>query len=302
MAEVKNYKMPGRWAENAYTTIPQPPVTGLSYRNDELTEEETNTGQRYGSLGDSATWNQLLWAMSGIAKSLEEQGALSWSPLIDYNVGALVMGTDDHLYIALQPSGPNTKLVNPATEESEDMTWLDVTAKLQDEGTSIIPAGTVVAFSGSFGGERNRNPIPRGSSTPDTAWVLCDGGSDGLGGNVPDLRGRFILGASVNHEAGEIGGAETSTVSMSGNVDATTLTVQQIPSHNHTVTAPTTGDQGLELTPNWNVNPAPKYGEASATSSSTGGGASHTHSVNAVTASVATLPPYYALAYIMKVA
>ena len=73
--------------------------------------------------------------------------------------------------------------------------------------SAVLP-GTVVAFAGSFGGAGNRHPIPRGSSEPDTSWVLCDGGSDGKGGTVPNLLGRMILGASDTYKAGSTGGSE----------------------------------------------------------------------------------------------
>ena len=49
-------------------------------------------------------------------------------------------------------------------------------------------------------------PSPLGGSEPDAAWLLCDGGSDGKGGTVPDLRGRMIMGASDAYAAGSTGG------------------------------------------------------------------------------------------------
>lgn len=97
---------------------------------------------------------------------------------------------------------------------------LDVTV------SAAIP-GTIVAFSGAFGGEGNRHPIPLGGSEPDTGWVLCDGGSDGKGGTVPDLRGRMILGASDAHPAGSTGGSETHAHSLSGTVSVVSPTVPE---------------------------------------------------------------------------
>ena len=160
--------------------------------------------------------------------------------------------------------------------------------------SAVLP-GTVVAFAGSFGGEGNRHPIPLGSSEPDTSWVLCDGGSDGKGGTVPNLLGRMILGASDAHPAGSTGGSEKYSHSLSGTVGDTTLTVEQMPGHNHAIYfLNSTGGGG-----GWGVGEVNnKNGQTPTTS--TGGSKSHTHSLSGSSGNASTLPPYYALAYIMR--
>lgn len=160
--------------------------------------------------------------------------------------------------------------------------------------SAVLP-GTVVAFAGSFGGEGNRHPIPLGSSEPDTSWVLCDGGSDGKGGTVPNLLGRMILGASDAHPAGSTGGSEKHSHSLSGTVGDTTLTVEQMPGHNHAIYfLNSTGGGG-----GWGVGEVNnKNGQTPTTS--TGGSKSHTHSLSGSSGNASTLPPYYALAYIMR--
>lgn len=153
-----------------------------------------------------------------------------------------------------------------------------------------------MAFAGTFGGTGNRHPIPLGGSGPDTGWVLCDGGSDGKGGTVPDLRGRMILGVSSAYPKGSKGGAATHTHALSGNVGATTLTVAQMPGHTHTPPAVEQGAAGNGFlgvsTGNWYPRDI----------TSTGGSKSHTHSLSGASGQASTLPPYYALAYIMRVA
>lgn len=163
--------------------------------------------------------------------------------------------------------------------------------------SAVLP-GTVVAFAGSFGGEGNRHPIPLGSSEPDTSWVLCDGGSDGKGGTVPNLLGRMILGASDAHPAGSTGGSETHTHSLSGTVGATTLTVEQLASHTHKYTI---GNGGA-----WEASGA-SYRESTENRSqipttSTGGSKPHTHTLSGASGEADSLPPYYALALIMRIA
>ncbi len=160
--------------------------------------------------------------------------------------------------------------------------------------SAVLP-GTVVAFAGSFGGEGNRHPIPLGSSEPDTSWVLCDGGSDGKGGTVPNLLGRMILGASDAHPAGSTGGSETHSHSLSGTVGATTLTVEQMPSHTHPVPLLVKSDgAGSNISRTVNGN--------GVITGATGGSQSHTHTLSGASGEASGLPPYYALALIMRIA
>ena len=161
--------------------------------------------------------------------------------------------------------------------------------------SAVLP-GTVVAFAGSFGGAGNRHPIPRGSSEPDTSWVLCDGGSDGKGGTVPNLLGRMILGASDAHPAGSTGGSETHSHSLSGTVGATTLTVEQLASHKHggTVILGSGAGGGVPGT-----SSTAYYLRAM---DNAGGSQPHTHTLDGASEEESSLPPYYTLAYIMRCA
>ena len=68
------------------------------------------------------------------------------------------------------------------------------------------------------------------------------------------------------------------TVSLSGNVGATTLTVAQMPSHNHVQTVPL-GGGGSGVSSNlWSY--ATSYQNASNATNNTGGSGSHTHSLS----------------------
>ena len=191
-----------------------------------------------------------------------------------------------------------------ATEEKAGIVKPGSGLSVGEDGTldvtvsAAIP-GTIVAFSGSFGGADGRHPIPLGGSEPDAAWLLCDGGSDGKGGTVPDLRGRMILGASDTYAASSTGGTAEHTHPLSGSVGATTLTEAQIASHLHDnwyyeVGGFTSGQGGAVkrdgMYPrDWYTQPA-------------GGSQPHTHPLSGASGQASTLPPYYALAYIMRVA
>lgn len=163
--------------------------------------------------------------------------------------------------------------------------------------SAVLP-GTVVAFAGSFGGEGNRHPIPLGSSEPDTSWVLCDGGSDGKGGTVPNLLGRMIRGASDSVPAGSTGGSEKHSHGLSGTVGDTTLTVGQLASHEHSYTdAHSASGSGSPSGQSWGHTSERKV------TGSTGGSQAHTHPLSGISSETAdSLPPYYALALIMRIA
>lgn len=163
--------------------------------------------------------------------------------------------------------------------------------------SAVLP-GSVLAFSGAFGGPGNRHPIPQGGTLPDMGWALCDGGSNGRGGTTPDLRGRMILGADAARPGGTTGGSETHEHSLSGAVSDTTLSVGQIASHSHQIRN-NDGWQGFvnvhagdnSVTPaRWSV------------SEPTGSSRPHSHSLAAMSGAASTLSPWYSLAYIMRLA
>lgn len=54
------------------------------------------------------------------------------------------------------------------------------------------------------------------SNVPD-GWVLCDGNN-----GIPDLSDKFVLGAGNQYNVGDTGGEESHT-----------LTIEEMPSHNH---------------------------------------------------------------------
>ena len=72
-----------------------------------------------------------------------------------------------------------------------------------------IEAGAVVPFYNvTLSG---RYPIFWGESEADTSWLVCDGGSDLHGGNVPNLSNRFIMGVTSVSAAKKTGGSTTTS-------------------------------------------------------------------------------------------
>lgn len=151
--------------------------------------------------------------------------------------------------------------------------------------TGGIPKGGIIMWSGAV------NQIP-------TGWALCDGQN-----GTPNLKDRFIVGAG-----------NTYSVASTGGEVAHTLTIGEMPSHTHIQNAHTHAqdphshnissgwsDNGtndsLTMSDEGNNGKRTNSTQSStgvnqnttATNQNTGGGAAHNN-----------LPPYYALAFIMK--
>jgi hypothetical protein len=140
---------------------------------------------------------------------------------------------------------------------------------------NIFVAGMIMLWSGSSAS------IPSG-------WLLCDGSN-----STPDLRNRFVVGATSTYAVGATGGS----------ADAIVV------SHTHTATSTVTDPGHLHTLP---VVVGDAIGGGGATTAYRGSGTSNTSTAttgitvattNASTGSSGTnanLPPYFALCYIMK--
>lgn len=171
-------------------------------------------------------------------------------------------------------------------------TWVEI------GGT--IPSGIIVMWSGSI------SNIPKG-------WVLCDGQN-----GTPDLRDRFIVGAGKSYNVGDTGGANSVTLTVD-NLPAHSHTMGSAGSHTHTGSTNTTGehthtyrsfagydDNSASSPGNWELRSRPNE------TTSSSGSHSHSLSINSAGSHIHTInntgggkahenrPPYYALAYIMK--
>lgn len=169
----------------------------------------------------------------------------------------------------------------------------------------IFPMRVPIAVDGvTFGGSDGRRAIMPGESEPRENWVKCDGGSDGTTTNglpVPDLRGLFIRGASEAHPAGSTGGSETHLHSLSGTVGDTTLTVEQLASHWHSVAVNVVNSEPAAPS----ISSWCSVDNTLSTRNSTyrtGGSGPHTHTLDGASGEANNLPPYYALSYIMRIA
>lgn len=83
-------------------------------------------------------------------------------------------------------------------------------------GGGTLPGSVIPLYSVNLGGPDNRNFIFWGKPEPDTGWLICDGGSDGRDGSVPDLRNRSVMCSLYSGDTGQTGGVASviPTVSM----------------------------------------------------------------------------------------
>lgn len=189
---------------------------------------------------------------------------------------------DDHIRLikqVLKNTLPNLNGAMTATDEQLN--------KVAADGTLCFP-GMITMWSGTVA------TIPAG-------WKLCNGsGTISNGSPVPNLVSRFIIGSGTTsggtYDIGDTGGS--SNIAVSGTTQGTALTINQIPSHDHQMySLTTTAFPGAELAL---AKANSTFGATlSGGTGDTGGGQAHTHGVN-FTLSGANIPPYFALAFIIK--
>ena len=172
---------------------------------------------------------------------------------------------DDSFSVVTSPDGGTTLNENFSVEQNGDIDFygnnlLNVNQINGQDADAIGGSGVPSGAIIMWSGSISN--IPGG-------WTLCDG-SDG----APDLQNRFVVGAGGQYTVGNTGGEKQ-----------VQLTVEEIPSHSHTHLRAPGGYYGDE--------PGGANSDSSSTTTDTteptGGDQAHENR-----------PPYYALAYIMK--
>ncbi|MDB6371570.1 tail fiber protein [Photorhabdus bodei] len=234
------------------------------------------------------------------------------------------LGQTDNPHSALKPGDDYAQAIkiNPDGGLTADKDGLNVKAgngiKVDSSGISIdpnnvLPKGMIMMFSGE--------------NAP-TGWAFCDGNN-----GTPDLRSRFVMCGETISETGQSSskangsGTEKSfskntastAVSVNVTVGNTVLTELQIPSHKHIggMTYYTSYGMKYGYAPDnkteYQINNSytssiwlkPSLGKDHyAYTSNTGGGQGHNHPATASSPShnhsIDIIPPYYLLAFIMK--
>ena len=195
---------------------------------------------------------------------------------------------------------PAASTASAGTSTTQIATTAFVTTAIAAATAALIPAGMIMIWSGSVGS------VPSG-------WVLCNGSN-----STPDLRDKFVLGAGSTYAVAATGGATTVTAAGTISVTGTALTEAQMPKHFHSLRGP--NGPFTSTVPSATASGSGNYGGGTPDdgttaygTNSTGGssasgtagtgtsnGDTHTHSASFTGSSVSSLPPYYALCYIMK--
>ncbi|MEM8568411.1 MAG: tail fiber protein [Bacteroidota bacterium] len=204
--------------------------------------------------------------------------------------GLLVEG---NVGIGVTNPGVNSLEVNGASEITGDVT-INGTLTATFGSVSI---GTIIMWSG------NPAALPPG-------WLLCDGSAtytDFFGDTrtVPDLRGRFIAGYDVSdadHNAiGDIGGSKT-----------VVLTVADLPAHNHGGSTSTNGNHNHTVTDQYrpttlingtDLNRQGVENSLTSVTRTTSSAGNHSHTISSQGGGNAheNTPPFYTLAYIIRI-
>lgn len=181
-------------------------------------------------------FNSVLNLLSSFLVYYQQGGVMKYSASLDYEPGNEIFSVTGTKCRCLVANGPNTTkgVVAPGSDKT---VWKNLDAP------SVIAGQITPFYNCRLGGSDGRRLIPWGESVADERYVLCDGGTDGLGGNVPNLMDKFLLPSTVV-QAGQTGGSLNLSipgVTVNGTVGETVLTVDQIPSHTHTGSTSTAG-------------------------------------------------------------
>ena len=214
-------KIPAAWAwDGDINTIPATdPGNGLaSWELGYPIETQTpiaagGVPPRRQDMNGALNWLSLyaLWNQQG--------GLWQYDALVDYEVGNIIL-QNNSLYYCIAANGPNGTVMSPANDSTETY-WKPIiysTGKHPDPDHLATPAVTQVLQAvypvGSI-------YCSYGSTSPATLFGF---------GTWVKIEDRFLLGASSTYSLTSQGGSAT-----------VTLTVNQIPAHNHGATAASAG-------------------------------------------------------------
>lgn len=232
--------------------------------------------------------------------------------LVEGDLNKIIKGTElDAEFVAIQ-----TAIATKANSNSPTLTGVP-RAPTANKGTNTtqiattefvmansVPVGGIIMWSGLIANIATLGP-----------WALCDGTN-----GTPDLRNRFIIGAGSTYAPAATGGSATVTL-IEANLPAHTHTwtgttasggshthVVTDPGHTHTVQDRTSAggaDGGFADSWKGRANATTTTGYSNVSLEAHAG---HTHTLTGTNANTGSgtavniLPPYFALAYIMRTA
>lgn len=173
----------------------------------------------------------------------------------------------------------------PTASSTTNTTQLATTAFVQTAVSAVFSTGMIMMWSGTI-------------ATIPTGWVLCNGSN-----STPDLRNRFIVGAHSDN-AGVANTTITGSSTLTGgSKDAIVV------SHTHTATSTDAGHTHVQQYNGGTAGAGGGISSSGVSVSDTPSSASTASGTASITTTIsstgssgtnANLPPYYALAFIMK--
>lgn len=237
MSNYPSYRLYSALAEKGDKTIPperkQEAGTGRFSQSDGFDQYNSLPIGEGGVPPKREDINGAFYLLSLFALWYQQGGVMKYAANIDYEPGNEVFSGSTKCR-CLKGNGPSSAVVAPGADKT---IWKNLDAP------SVIAGQITPFYNCKLGGSDGRRLIPWGESVADERYVLCDGGTDGLGGNVPNLMDKFLLPSTVA-QAGQTGGSLNLSipgVTVNGTVGETVLTVDQIPSHTHTGSTSTAG-------------------------------------------------------------
>ena len=206
------------------------------------------------------------------------------------NTNPLVLGTDGRPQTEIWLTyGFNYKFVLADSSNNVIQTYDNIygiigVAATSGSGGAYVPSGLIAIWSGATGS------IPSG-------WLICDGTN-----GTPDLRNSFVLGAGNAYSVGQTGGStDAIVVSHTHTATSTSTSTVTDPGHFHQL-------DNTHAVQNGTVTNTPQtYSGSGGTNTSTAStgitvatSTSTTNKTAGVSGANANMPPYYALAFVMK--
>ena len=200
MANTDRPLSPGIFAADAQTTVPANPVPGVSYRDPLNGLTTIGLGWPFQRLVNSAEFKEVMFRITSLLDMVCRTSVLAWNEQVDYQAAgatqtpSVVASTDGHLYVALQPSGPNKGGArDPATGNSAYWSQFSGLAA----GADVGDVKTVATEEPPLGWLKCNGAVV--SRTQYAALFDVIGTRFGAGNGsttfgLPDLRGEFVRG------------------------------------------------------------------------------------------------------------
>lgn len=220
--------------------------------------------------------------------------AIANTEFVAKSISALVNGAPDQLNTLNELAkalGNDSNFASTMTAElAKKLNSTEAESTYATKQEARVLPGTVTAFSGTI---KDGFPVNKNTGLVDREWHLCDGTN-----GTPDLRNRFIYGGDGTN-SGTTGG-EASVTLTKDNIPEHSHTASETEAGNHTHTLTTFFGSGTDHYNNVSCSYTDHIQETATVDSS----GNHTHNITIGNTGGGrphnNMPPYYVLAWIMK--